>query len=48
MKKTPSNCKVDQCTWNAISPFENSQECIGCEELKDEDWMPEREKWQKK
>lgn len=44
MKSTPSNCELDECEYNALPPPENSQECIGCPHLKDDNWMPKREK----
>lgn len=43
MKQTPSNCSLLQCNYNLINPPENSQECIGCHYLKDENWLPRTE-----
>ena len=43
MKVTPSNCELDECEFNQLSPSENSQECIGCPYLIDENWLPKRE-----
>lgn len=43
MKETPSNCKVEKCHFNQLSPPENSQECIGCHYLNVKFWQPETE-----
>ncbi len=40
---TPTNCKLETCKWNYLSPPENSQECIACEGNDDPDWRPKRE-----
>jgi len=40
MKETPSCCDLDECAYNVESPPEDSQECIGCPYLKDENWKP--------
>lgn len=44
MKKTPSNCKLDECASNCISPPENSQECYACPHLKDPKWDYKKKK----
>lgn len=40
MKTTPSNCKLEECTYNQLPPPENSQECIACEGNLKKNWRP--------
>ncbi|MBA7624464.1 hypothetical protein ES703_31873 [subsurface metagenome] len=47
MKNTPSNCVLDECEFNTLSPGENSQECIGCLYLRDETWQPKNDEEEK-
>jgi len=44
-KLTPTNCRLKKCRWNYLAPGEESQECIGCDGLNSQKWMPNREKW---
>lgn len=41
-KKTPSNCKFVTCKYNQLAPFENAQECVGCEGNYFSGWRPKR------